>query len=277
LGNFLQAASTATSRAFSGRRVCADLFAGFGVCEDETGERSWGSALMALQVAVPFDTYFFNDIDPEATAVLAQRARDIGVQGPSAFELDLTAPNALRHARDIARVIVPWGPKIVVSTGDANRAHMALKEIALPGRRYVCAVIDPQSAIYEWHALEALAFNERALDVLLLFPDAMDIARGLAGYLRKGGGVKLDRFFPPRADWRLVATTSAHPASALRRLYEDEMKRLLGLRIGHAKTVSLVGNRALYRLVFASRKQLGIDIWNDICRRTRDEQIELPI
>jgi three-Cys-motif partner protein len=276
-GNFLQAAATATSRAFVGRRVCADLFSAYGVCTDKTGGRSWGTALVALQTAIPFDVYFFNDVDPEATRVLAKRAEMIGVQGASVFELDLTAPNALRHAREIANVVVPWGPKIVISTGDANRAHLALKEIAPSGRRYLCAVIDPQSAIYEWHALEGLAFRERALDVLLLFPDEMDLGRGLAYYLQKGKGRKLDRLFPEWCDWRSAATTDAHPASALRRLYENEIRRLLDLKIGHPKTVSRIGNQALYRLVFASRSQLGINLWNDICRRTRDEQFELPL
>jgi len=275
-GNFLVASSLATSRAFSGARVCADFFASYGVCEEKaTGERSWGSALLSLQVPIPFDLYFFNDIDADATKALAARARSIGVQGASVFELDLRAATVLTHARDIAKVIVPFGPKVVVATGDANTAHRALKVLAPQGRRYICAVIDPASAIYEWHALDALTFHEQAMDVLLLFPDEMDLGRGLPYYLRKLGGAKLDRYFPPATDWRSVATASPHPSSALRQLYEERMKTLLGFRIGHTKTVSM-GRRALYRLIFASRAKLGIDIWNDICRRTRDEQYELP-
>src|SRR5713101_4027655 len=79
-GNFLEAASTATRRAFPGTRVCADIFCAYGVCEDkDTSARSWGTALVGLQVAVPFDLYFFNDLDPEAAGATAARARDIGV------------------------------------------------------------------------------------------------------------------------------------------------------------------------------------------------------
>src|SRR4051812_41521766 len=75
-GNFLEAASTATKRAFPAR-ICADLFCSFGVGEDkQTHVRSWGTALVARQVAVPFDLYFFNDLDPEATQVIASRARE---------------------------------------------------------------------------------------------------------------------------------------------------------------------------------------------------------
>lgn len=275
-GNYLEAASTALRRAFPGTRVCADLFCSYGVGEDKaTHVRSWGSALVGLQVAVPFDVYFFNDVDPDATAAMAQRAREIGVQGASVFELDLRKDSGLSRARDIASVVVPFGPKVVVATGDANTAHTALKIIAPQGRRYICSVIDPAHAIYEWSALETLAFREKAMDVLLLFPDEMDLGRGLAYYLRDGGGAKLDRYFPPRTDWRSVAKASAHPASALRELYEERMSTLLGFKIGRPKTVSL-GPRPLYRLIFASRSQRGIDIWNDICKRTRGEQYELP-
>ena len=267
-GRFLMAAAVVTSspRAyFTGARVCADLFAGYGVCSDKhTGQRFWGSSLLPLQASPPFDVYLLNDLNRDATRVLAQRARDIGVPGAQVFEIDLTAADGLAYARDIAKVVVPWGPKIVVSTGDANQVHLALKEIAPPGRRYICAVIDPEKAIYEWAALEALTFGERAMDVLMLFPDEMDLGRGLAYYLRDGE--KLNRFFPLHVDWRSVARTSAHAPSALRRLYEEQIERLLDFNIGHPKTISLEG-RALYRLLFASRSQLGIKIWNEICRK----------
>ena len=157
-------------------------------------------------------------------------------------------------------------------------AHLALKEIVPDGRRYICAVIDPPSATYEWGALEMLTFREKAMDVLTLFPDEMDIGRGLSSYLREGRGEKLDKYFPPSTDWRgVVKANAAHPTAALRTLYEDEIERRLDFKIGNPKTISMGYGRALYRLVFASKSKLGIKLWNDICRRSRDEQIELPI
>jgi three-Cys-motif partner protein len=277
-GNYVQAAAAATHAKFP-QRVYADLFAAHGVCEDtQTGQRSWGTAPVSLQVVRPFDIYFFNDEDPAATDALATRARGIGVQGAQVFELKLDADDALPHARDISEVVVPFGPKIIVATGDANVAHSALKVLMRESRRYLCAVIDPPSAIYEWQAFEALAWGEKAMDVLTLFPDEMDIGRGLAYYLREGGGTKPDNYYPPRATWRKVANAiPAHAPAALRSLYEDEMERLLGFRIGQPKTISSELGRALYSLVFGSRNPLGIKIWNDIVRRSRNEQIELPI
>jgi three-Cys-motif partner protein len=172
-GCYLEAASTALKRTFP-TRVCADLFAAYGVCSDKDGTRHWGSALLALQVAAPFDIYFFNDLNPQATYALAYRAEEIGIARASIHTLDLNDPEHLRRAREISR-LTSLGPKIVVSTGDANKAHYALKEVAGLGPRYVCAVIDPVSAIYEWEAFEALAYMEKALDTLVLFPDAMDL------------------------------------------------------------------------------------------------------
>jgi three-Cys-motif partner protein len=175
-------------------------------------------------------------------------------------------------------VIVPFGPKVVVSTGDANVAHSALKILAPQGRRYICAVIDPQSAIFKWHALEALAFHEKAMDLLVLFPDAMDLGRGLKYYLEPGRGLKLDHCFAPGTDWRSVAQANPHPESALRVLYESDMRRLLGFEVGRPQTVLRAGtNLPLYRLIFGSRSRKGIDIWNDICKRKPDEQYELPL
>jgi three-Cys-motif partner protein len=277
-GNYIQASSTALCHAFPGARVCADLFASNGVCELEDGRRSWGTALFSLQVAKPFDLYFFNDIDPKCTEILAARARNIGVQGAQVFELDLRADLKLEYTREIASVIAPFGPKIVVSTGDANVAHAALKILAPKGRRYICAVIDPHSAIYEWNALAALTYHEKAMDLLVLFPDAMDLGRGLAQYLREGRGQKLDRCFAFGRDWRAVAKMSAHPESALRVLYEEDMRRLLGFRVGRPETVRRAGtNLPLYRLIFGSKSQKGIDIWDDICKRKPGEQYELPL
>jgi hypothetical protein len=106
----------------------------------------------------------------------------------------------------------------------------------------------------------------------------MDLGRGLPYYLRDGGGEKLDRCFGPvgRRVWRDTAKQAARPATALRALYEGQMRSLIGLEVGRPRTVSRAGtNMALYRLVFGSRNQKGIDIWNDICRRTRDEQYEM--
>jgi hypothetical protein len=61
-----------------------------------------------------------------------------------------------RALRDVTPI--GGGPKVIVTTGDANATHLALKAVAPQGKRYICAVIDPASAVYTWEALEAVAF-----------------------------------------------------------------------------------------------------------------------
>ena len=115
-GCYLEAASTALKRQFPGVRVCADLFASFGVCADsKTGERCWGSALLSLQVAAPFDLYFFNDINPEATKTLAARARALALQPYRAPADQLWAlEQALRSGT--CNAVIAWPPPSDIRT-----------------------------------------------------------------------------------------------------------------------------------------------------------------
>ena len=273
-------AATATRAKYSEGRVCADLFSGYGVCLDADGQRAWGTSLLALQVPSPFEMYFFNDNNPVATDALYQRALAIGVSGAAVLRLDLRDPDWRRQARAIIGVRTLGGPKVIVCTGDANEAHLALKMIAPPRNRFLLAVIDPESLTYKWEAFEALAYHQRHMDALVLFPDEMDLGRGLPYYLREDGGKKLDDCFGPKAGWRTVATESKTPASALRHLYEQRIENLLGLYIGRPKTIYRSGTkRALYRLVFASRnKGLAVRVWDDIVRLSRhgEEEFYFP-
>lgn len=276
-GNYLWAASNATSKAFPGRRICADLFAGHGLCYDEAADRFvWGSALLALQMPSPFDLYVFNDDDPEATEALAARVRGLGIAGAVVFELDLSDDAWPSKAREIGQVVAPWGPKVVITTGDANSAHWVVKALEPDRWRYLCAVVDPQKAIYEWAALEALAYGEKAMDTLMLFPDEMDLSRGLPYYLKHRE--KLNRCFGTPKWVDVVRENAAHAPSALRAYYEQRMKTMLGFEVGRPQTVSIAKTKKpLYRLIFGSRKPLGIKIWNSVCSRRPDEQYELPI
>lgn len=272
---YAETAATATKNVFQGARACLDLYAAAGICEDsESRELSWGSSLLALQVTTPFDLYFFNDIDPEATAALAARVRMFAPQGTSIFEIDLDDPNALSLAREISRVRA-LGTKVVIARGDANKTPVFVKELLPHGRRYTLALIDPQSAKFHWSALEALAHHERSFDVLSLFPDASDLARGLPYYLnRPKCGEKLDAYFGTR-EWREIVRHSPKRAEhELRQFYEQRMNTYLDLKAGHPKGVGF-SRRPLYHLIFGSKNEKGIKLWNDVNRRTPWDQDEL--
>jgi three-Cys-motif partner protein len=269
--------ATASPRAFPNARTYADLYASCGICETKrTHELSWGSALACLQITRPFDLYFLNDIDPKMAAALAERVKTVGVAGATVFELDTREPDALAHARQIAEVVTPFGPKVVVASGDANTAARYLAELMRPfgKRRYLLAFVDPFSAGYHWKAFEELAIYERAMDVLALFPTAMDLGRNFTYYRNSpSSGVKLDDCFG--CEWRhLVDANPKHAEHDLRVLYEQQMTKILGFKIGHPKGVGFT-RVPLYHLIFGSKSEFGMKLWNNVNRRDAFEQEEL--
>jgi len=275
LCGYTQAAATATKRIFDARTY-VEPFAACGVCvERGTKIRSWGSALVAVQVDNAFDLYVLNDIDQEATKALAARISEIGVPRASVFEIDLASPNAYARANEIGGAI-SLGPKIVVTTGDANALPLFVRALQpRVRRRYTLAVIDPHSAIFAWDSLMALCVDESAFDVLSLFPDRIDLARGMSYYLKNPSGSKLDAYFGTK-EWRdAVHNSPRHPEHALLRLYERQMERLLDMKIGKPKGVGPTRRALLYHLIFASKSQFGIDLWNRVNTPEWDGQDEL--
>jgi three-Cys-motif partner protein len=164
----------------------------------------------------------------------------------------------------------------VVTTGDANALPLYVRALQPKvGRRYTLAVIDPQSAIFAWDSLMALCMDERAFDALSLFPDRIDLARGMAYYLMNPSGAKLDGYFGT-SDWRdIVRHNPRHCEHALLRLYERRMETLLDMKVGKPKGVGPTRRALLYHLVFASKNQFGIDLWNKVNAREWDGQDEL--
>jgi three-Cys-motif partner protein len=272
---YTQSAATATKRIFDARTYI-EPFAACGVCvERDTGIRSYGSALVAVQIDNPFDLYVLNDIDPKATAALASRVREIGLPRASVYEITLADQGAYAQAVALGRT-VPLGPRIVVTNGDANVLPLFVRALQPQvRRRYTLAVIDPHSAVFAWESLMALCMDERAFDVLSLFPDRIDLARGMSYYLRNPSGSKLDAYFGT-TEWRdIVRAEPKHCEHALLRLYERQMETLLDMKIGKPKGVGPTRRALLYHLIFASKSQFGIDLWNRVNAREWDGQDEL--
>lgn len=278
LHRYANSASLATKDGpFRGARTYVEPFAASGICIDkDTGELSWGSALTALQVSAPYDTYILNDIDPAATVALAQRARALGIPYAAVFELDIGALGAFSLAREIQRTTC-LGPKIVVTTGDANDLPQFVKILQPQQKwRYILAVIDPTSAMFKWRALELLAYTEKAMDVLSLFPDSIDLARGMAYYLNSpASGRKLDAYFGDPGWREIVRNNPMHCEHDLLRFYESRMTKMLSMLIGQPKAVGKTQRALYYHLIFGSKHQLGIDLWNRVNSRAWNGQDEL--
>jgi three-Cys-motif partner protein len=283
-GSIVNAAARATKnvQGFAGRRACIDLFASYGINETDGGELAWGTSLLALHADDPFDLYVFGDCDPTATKVLAERIEDNRYFAKPVFALDLgseTLGVEIRRVKGEERLAT----KIVVLTGDANDAPTTIRAL-LPGwegRRYGLALIDPPGADFTWKALGMLTLHEK-LDLMMLFPEDMDIERNLRLYAAMPpGSSKLDRYMGESVRWReIVASADGRPSGpALRSLYKERLCSELGYTEipEWDRPVLNSRNTPIYKFIFASKAPLGRKLWESANRDDPSGQIGLPI
>lgn len=280
--NFASAASTAMrGQRWSAGRACVDLHASCGINRiTETGELRWGSALAALWLAYPFDTYVFCERNQKDAAVLAERIEDRDLFGHYVLTLDLGTETL---GADIQR-IKGENPetKVIVITGDSNEAAKYIRHLlpAWPGRRYVATLIDPPGASFEWEALDMLTAGER-MDLMFLFPEDMDLERNArTDAILTAGVARLDRYFANPATWRATVRSpgTRDLGLALRQRYKSDMTHQLGY--GHFGREFRVRNSRggqIYTLCFASKVERGASIWDSVHKDDPSGQILLPI
>lgn len=264
----LQEFARLTKKSWAGKRVCIDLFAGCGIYRDiETHELGWGSPLLALHAIDPFDVYTFGDRKPKRAEALTARVEDTNLAA-HVSQLHLDDPD-LMHAVADFKALQVHGPKVAVISGDANRAVPVVKLMmpGLPGRRIALTMVDPYGVKFAWDSLAGLTLHER-MDLLMLFPEDMDIERNLRHEER------LDRYMPPGADWRAAVARSRNTGRAMRELYQDGIKRLLGLEVGDPKAIRVRGWE-IYKLLYASPHERGLAVWDRARREDPGGQIEL--
>ncbi len=110
--------------------VCIDVDAGSGLlCDEVDGDLSWGASLLALQLLAPDEIYVLHAATPEKACTLASRAEQVKPSGGMVYEISIDGREAYARARDIARVKLPFGPKVIISHGDPARLVLALNEL----------------------------------------------------------------------------------------------------------------------------------------------------
>lgn len=276
-GGIVNASATAMKNRWSGRRACIDLFASYGLNRvRDTGELCWGSALLALHTDDGFDTYIFCDHDPQATKVLCERIADPIYLGLPVFDLDIGSESSGARVTQI-KGTVTTGPKVIVLTGDANKAPVFIRALmpAWEHNRYALTLIDPPSLSFRWASLEALTFNER-VDFMLLFAEGMDLNRNLERYAAQEQS-KLDRFIGT-TDWRDLLH-ARRPTIALREFYKERMRKYLGYEAfgSYDRPVRNSKQAELYKLIYASKIRLGSELWDKVNKDEPDGQISLIV
>jgi three-Cys-motif partner protein len=228
--------------------VYVDLFAGPGVCKlKESGKRIPGSPLIAAYAPKPFKRILLCEMD-SSTA----RACESRIKATDAFD------------------------RCHVFTGDCNEKISEIVR-SIPKGALTLAFIDPTGLHAKFEAIAALSRWGR-VDLLLLFADAYDIVRNVDAYVQDPNS-KLDQVLGPESNWRdhwrgLENRSSKNVRCMFADIYKRQLERHLHYRKFGEKTMCC-SRGALYRLIYASKHDRGLDFWDKITKKDAGGQKSL--
>jgi three-Cys-motif partner protein len=236
-----------------------DLFSGAGKNRIKRSNKILlGSPLLAITTTYPFTGYLFVDNSLEKTKALEQRC--------SAY---------------------PFPERIKIYTGDCNKVVERVVDLLKPNQNHSLnlAFLDPQGFELEWSTLAKLASIKR-MDLIIYYPQ-MGFSRYLnEAYLTRGSNA-VDKFFGGD-EWRKIyEEVKRKGKKGLDRRLIDLYKSKLNI-LGYTEVFrgnegvgeeplirNQLRNTPLYRLLFASKNQLGHEFWRKIIRRDVHGQIQL--
>lgn len=230
--------------------VYVDLFGGPGVCEIETsGKRVPGSPLIAAYAPKPFERIIVCELDPQLGAACAKRLSRVGLSG-----------------------------RQKVISGDCNEK---VSEVAadIPRGALTLAFIDPTGLHARFETVATLSERGR-VDLLVLFADAYDIVRNVELY-NDNPQSNLDQVLGPDSNWRpkweaLETRSSARVRKMFAGIYREQLRRHLGYKVFGEHTIS--GPKgALYRLIYASKHERGLEFWDKITKKDKGGQRHLDL
>jgi len=229
--------------------VYVDLFAGPGICKlRESGRRIPGSTLIAANAPKSF------------RAILA-------------IELNADLANALT-----ARLIS--SPAAAVAKVFEGNCNTAIDQLVpnIPERALTLGFIDPEALNVDFETVKKLS-DCGQVDLLILFADRMDLVRNVDRYEKENPSV-LDRMMGSQSRWReRWAQLANRSADNICRLFVDEYKTQLTDRLGYrafGEKVMESQNGPIYRLIFASKNDKGLEFWDKVTQRDRGGQMGLP-
>ncbi len=228
--------------------VYVDLFAGPGICTlRESNKRIPGSPLIAAYAPKPFRRIIVGEKCPN----LAEACRARLLHSNTESETDVVEGDCNERVRDIAR--------------------------AIPAGSLTLAFIDPTSLHAEFDTIQTLAACGR-VDLLILFADKFDLVRNIDFYEDQKMNSRLDRVLGPSLDWRplwkqQVSRTTANISKFFVELYKKQLGRHLGYRVFGEKCIRRSAKAPLYRLIYASKHERGLEFWSKITKKDAKGQI----
>jgi three-Cys-motif partner protein len=228
--------------------VYVDLFAGPGVCElRESGRRIPGSTLIAANAPKRFGAILAAELDPSNAVALEARL-----------------------------AATPAGAVSKVFCGNCS---VCVNEItkSIPDRALTLAFVDPENLNIDFDTIAHLAACGQ-VDLLILFADRMDLVRNVDRYVAEQHSV-LDRMMGPSSVWRELSGKQLNrSAENICKLFADEYRAQLAKRLGYrafGEKIMTSANGPLYRIIFASKNERGLEFWDKVTRRDRDGQTEM--
>jgi three-Cys-motif partner protein len=229
--------------------VYVDLFAGPGICIDRnSGRRFPGSPLIAANSPKPFSKILLCELSAENA--VACRTRLSGSAARDRFELFV---------------------------GDCNgRINEVVSHV--PSDALTLGFIDPTGLHVHLSTVVTLA-DCGAVDLLILFPDAVDIIRNADHYYFDNKESNLDLVLGADSDWRArKKRLASNDGTRLRRLFVDVYKSQLQKHAGytHFGEETISGPHGpLYRLVYVTKNELGLKFWNESIKKDSSGQKRL--
>ena len=212
-----------------------DLFAGAGIEKIRRNFRhklAWGSPLIAAGANYPFTRLHLVEKDSERYKALCKRT---------------------------GLFPQPQPPQII--QGDAN---ICVDEVIdnIPGGRVLnLAFLDPYGLHLDFETIRKL--SRRRTDLIIFFPDHLDALRNWNIY-RENPDSKLDRVLGT-SQWREVFQNprSDKWVEQLRKLYENQLRKL-GYKFFEHERIHRAGKHFLYILIFCSKHDTGISLWQKV-------------
>ncbi len=238
------------------RRNYIDLFSGPGKCEvPETKSIYLGSPLIALTTEHPFTDYFFVDLENENIEALKQRV----------------------SSSPLCDHVWPTVGDANVKVNEVVRRILEIDQEFLPGKwsSLNLAFLDPAGIDLKWDTVKALA-KIRKIDLIIYYPQ-YGLELNMPHQFESETPTKIDGFFGG-TEWRQIFAKWRGREHGLHRHLMDHYKEKLKqlgfveiLRDDETEDEPLIRNAQrnapLYRLLFASKHELGHDFWHKVTRR----------
>lgn len=220
-----------------------DLFAGPGIEKVRDGGLQWGSPLIAAQLPNKFTRLHLCELDQSKFKALEVR---------------------------VARFEQPEPPQMLC--GDANQV---VDEIVatIPEKALVLGFLDP-TGLHLWFETVRVLSARRA-DLIIYFPDHVDANRNWKHIYQGREDSNLSRVMGSH-DWldRISKSSDAARPGALCDMYIEKIATL-GYKHFASERISRTDGVFLYRLIFCSRHQTALKIWQGVSNKDADGQYRL--